>query len=511
MKHFYLFFLLSSFLAAQLTVVSTNPANNTKNVPLTSTISVTFSEALDTMAMENNSGGDSQFSNVDSMVFHWYSADAKTIFAKVVMKPNEPYFVAFMYAKAKSGAVLTDPFVTYFTTGADFPPYSVSGTVLPGSSGVMAEGSVVGLSSKNIMVEGGGDGAPPFVGWTNVNSNGTFTVPYLKNGTYWPIAVKDVDHNGSIRPEDGFDAIAVSDSIVIKDGSVTNVNLTFIKMTPKMLHEVIADAETLAMKHLPSDRVLRRVSGYEVDTLGRCSGWEFIYSINGNTQGKGVRVGNIDNKVYDIDQSYFNWVQMMKPITDLKSAATSATVIANADNAGGKLFRKLPVPMGAELRIEVSLNDAARGWFGGGPGSYDTNKIYWNVAYVHNIQVTNDSANWIDGVFYLCDLSTGAVIASRTMGVGTDGVLPTEYSLMQNFPNPFNPATSIRFVLPVSGRTMLKVYDLLGREVAELVNERMEAGEYTVPFNAQKLTSGVYFYQLRSGMYVETKRMMLVK
>ncbi len=511
MKYFYLFFLLTTFLAAQITVVSTVPANNAKNIPLTTTLSVTFSEALDTVAMENNNNGDSQFSNVDSVLFHWYSADAKTMYAKVVLKAGEPYFIAFMYVKAKSGAILTTPFVTYFTTGADFPPYSVSGTVSSGSSGVLPEGSVVGLASKNVMEEEGGGGPPPFVGWTNVNSNGTFTVPYLKNGTYWPIAVKDADHDGSIKPEGGADAFAFGDSIIIKDGSFTNLNLTFIKMSPTMLHEVIADAETLAMKNLPVDRVLRRVSGYDVDTLGRCSGWEFIYSINGNTQGKGVRVGNFDNKVYDIDYNYFNWIQMMKPITGLKSAATSATVIASADNAGGKLFRKLPVPPGAEMRVELSMNDATRGWFGGGPGGYDTNKIYWNVAYVHNVQVTNDSSNWIDGVFYLCDLSTGAVIASRTMGVGTEGVLPSEYSLMQNFPNPFNPATSIRFVLPVSGRTTLKVYDLLGREVAELVNERMEAGEYTVPFNAQKLTSGVYFYQLRSGTYVETKRMMLVK
>ncbi len=511
MKFMYiLFFLIPVFLAAQVTVVSTVPANNAKNVPLASTLSVTFSEAIDTVFMETNSNGDSRFSNIDSVIGHWYSADAKTMYAKAVLKANQAYFIAFIYVKTKSGALLAAPFVSYFTTATDFPPFSVSGTVLSGSTGVSPEGSMVALSSENFMNQKS-DGPPPFVGWANVNSNGTYSIPNMVNGVYWPLAVKDVNHDGKIDPNGGSDVIAAGDSIVISGSSVTNCTLTFMNFTPTMLHESIADAETLAMKNLPSDRVLRRVSGYDVDTLGRCSGWEFIYSVNGNTMGKAVRAGNMDNKVYDIDNNYFSWVKLMKPIVTLKSAATSATVITAAENAGGKAFRKLPVPPGAEMRVELSINDAKYGWFGGMPGGYDTSKIYWNVAYVHNIQVTNDSSNWVNGVYFLCDLITGAVLQSRTMGVPEDGIAPAAYVLGQNYPNPFNPATTIGFTLPSANMTTLKIYDLLGREVATLINEKKDAGVYTVPFNASAMTSGVYFYQLRSGSFIETKKMMLVK
>ncbi len=513
MKYVYrslFFFLIPIFLFAQVTIVSTVPANNAKNVPLLSTLSVTFSEAIDTVAMETNSDGDSRFSNIDSVVGNWYSADAKTMYAKAVLKTNQSYFIAFIYVKTKSGALLAAPFVSYFTTAADFPAYSVSGTILSGSTGVLPEGSAVALASKNIM-EQKSEGPPPFVGWANVNSNGTYSIPNMVNGVYWPIAVKDVNQDGKINPDNGVDVIAVGDSIVINNASVSNVNMTFLNFTPRMLHESIAEAETLAMKNLPVDRVLRRVSGYDVDTLGRSRGWEFTYSVNGNTIGKSVRVGNMDNKVYDIDFNYFNWVKQMKPIVNLKSATTSATVITAVENAGGKAFRRLPVPPGAEFRVEISINDAKNGWFGGMPVGYDTSKIYWNVAYIHNIQVTNDSSNWVNGLFFLCDLTTGAVITSRPLGVADDAVIPSAYVLEQNYPNPFNPSTAICFILPVSGMTTLTVYDLLGREVATLMNERKDPGTHTVPFNALMLTSGVYFYQLRSGAFVETKKMMLVR
>jgi len=85
------------------------------------------------------------------------------------------------------------------------------------------------------------------------------------------------------------------------------------------------------------------------------------------------------------------------------------------------------------------------------------------------------------------------------------------YRLEQNYPNPFNPTTNITYVLPKTENVSLKVYDVLGREVATLVNEVKPAGAYTVPFNASNLASGVYFYKLQAGSFVQTKKMMLVK
>jgi hypothetical protein len=89
--------------------------------------------------------------------------------------------------------------------------------------------------------------------------------------------------------------------------------------------------------------------------------------------------------------------------------------------------------------------------------------------------------------------------------------MPSTYLLQQNYPNPFNPSTTILFSIPTSEFVTLKVYDLLGREIATLVNENLSAGSYSYNFDAKNLTSGVYLYKLQAGKYSETKKMLLSK
>lgn len=89
--------------------------------------------------------------------------------------------------------------------------------------------------------------------------------------------------------------------------------------------------------------------------------------------------------------------------------------------------------------------------------------------------------------------------------------VPKDYNLLQNYPNPFNPKTSIKFAIPKSGLVMLKVYDVLGREVSELVNGFKTEGTYIVDFDASTLTSGMYFYKLEVNDFVAVKKMVLVK
>ncbi len=101
-------------------------------------------------------------------------------------------------------------------------------------------------------------------------------------------------------------------------------------------------------------------------------------------------------------------------------------------------------------------------------------------------------------------------------GGGTTGIknthqLISNYKLEQNYPNPFNPSTTINYEVPSSGRVVLKVYDILGREVESLVNENKSAGKYSVSFNADKLASGVYFYKMQAGQYYSIKKMILLK
>ena len=106
-----------------------------------------------------------------------------------------------------------------------------------------------------------------------------------------------------------------------------------------------------------------------------------------------------------------------------------------------------------------------------------------------------------------------AVPASLVTSVETIAELPQSFSLQQNYPNPFNPETVISYLLPVNSLVVLKIYDLLGREVATLVNETQTAGIHRSTFNSlhYSLSSGVYFYTLKAGDFVESKKMILLK
>ena len=117
-------------------------------------------------------------------------------------------------------------------------------------------------------------------------------------------------------------------------------------------------------------------------------------------------------------------------------------------------------------------------------------------------------------------MNTGPEISAPTPGringaiVAVDknfNVTPEKYVLNQNYPNPFNPATIISYVIPEAGFVNLKIFNAIGQEVATLINEEKSAGSYKVNFNASNLPSGVYFYRLAAGNYIETKKMVLLK
>ncbi|MCJ7554980.1 MAG: T9SS type A sorting domain-containing protein [Ignavibacteriaceae bacterium] len=105
-----------------------------------------------------------------------------------------------------------------------------------------------------------------------------------------------------------------------------------------------------------------------------------------------------------------------------------------------------------------------------------------------------------------------AVVSDIVSDVSEDkSIYPDEFELSQNYPNPFNPGTVISYKLPASGNVTLKVYDILGNEIAALVNEEKTAGSYVVDFNASELSTGVYFYRLQAGSFVQTKKMTVIK
>jgi len=149
----------------------------------------------------------------------------------------------------------------------------------------------------------------------------------------------------------------------------------------------------------------------------------------------------------------------------------------------------------------------------GGGGIYFTTDggSSWTYAGLDSLTV-NQLVSYGDSTFV--STTNGLYVLTRNSigtGVRKSVAPPALFSLDQNYPNPFNPATNLHFTIGTPQSVTLKVYDVLGREVATLVNGKMSAGNYIVPWNASNSSSGVYFYRLKAGSFVETKKMVLMK
>ena len=111
----------------------------------------------------------------------------------------------------------------------------------------------------------------------------------------------------------------------------------------------------------------------------------------------------------------------------------------------------------------------------------------------------------------LVHVSTTIAIPQALVGIADDNHSVYSFNLAQNYPNPFNPTTKITYSVAQRNHVSLKVYDMLGREVASLVNTTKDAGTYEVNFNASSLASGLYIYKIQAGNFVQSKKMMLLK
>ncbi|MCB0299438.1 MAG: T9SS type A sorting domain-containing protein [Calditrichaeota bacterium] len=125
-----------------------------------------------------------------------------------------------------------------------------------------------------------------------------------------------------------------------------------------------------------------------------------------------------------------------------------------------------------------------------------------NLADVFQLKFDGNGDIYLDNIYFF---------SSATGIEEISDVNPSAYALEQNYPNPFNPSTAIRFIQPNANHVTLKVYDLLGQEIATLVNEFKNAGAYEVTFDASNLPSGIYLYSISTGDFNAVKKMMLIK
>ncbi|MEO8211324.1 MAG: YCF48-related protein [bacterium] len=170
--------------------------------------------------------------------------------------------------------------------------------------------------------------------------------------------------------------------------------------------------------------------------------------------------------------------------------------------------------------IQFSLDamyfiDEDTGWVAGGKiyktingGSNWSLQLDNGLQFINAINFVNTLTGWAVG-------EGGLILKTITGGLTSIGYsnenIPNDFSLSQNYPNPFNPTTNINFSIPKSSFVTLKVYDMLGKEVASLVNENLNPGSYYFDFNAANLTSGIYFYKLTTLNFTDIKKMTLLK
>jgi hypothetical protein len=130
-----------------------------------------------------------------------------------------------------------------------------------------------------------------------------------------------------------------------------------------------------------------------------------------------------------------------------------------------------------------------------------------NLEYETDITFDIGNGNFGDGIFSRISIGGTNIVSAPNIDIS----LPTNIFLSQNYPNPFNPYTTIKYQIPELSFVTLKLYDLLGNEVAMLVNEEKSAGYHNLKFDASQLSSGVYFYRLQAGDFIEAKKMVLIK
>jgi hypothetical protein len=245
----------------------------------------------------------------------------------------------------------------------------------------------------------------------------------------------------------------------------------------------------------------------------------FIVAIACDTNGT-VYIGQQSGEIYSVDVTTGTYslvttanIQLLalavNPLTN-EMWASPRVVIGQKDRIYKVNLTTGIATLIGETDFNVSTNDIA----------FDESGVLFGVigsATENGQLITIDTTNALGTLVGDIGFQNVQALAYTATGIplsaddGDNNIVPFEFALAQNYPNPFNPSTKIKFQIADIGLVSLKVYDILGKEVITLVNEQKPAGFYEVEFNASSLTSGVYFYQLKSGSLVQTRKMVLLK
>jgi hypothetical protein len=217
----------------------------------------------------------------------------------------------------------------------------------------------------------------------------------------------------------------------------------------------------------------------------------------------------IENHVYHkVDNAVHGFIKFMPfsnvipvELTSFTASMIDGNILLNWTTATELNNSGFEIHKGSHTSTSLSVTDWETISFVTGNGTSTENQ---NYSFIHQNPSEGKSYYRLKQIDY-----DGKYTYSNIAEV--DFVLPIQFSLEQNYPNPFNPVTSIKYAIRSKQFVQLKIFDVIGNEVATLVNDEKPAGNYEIAFDASNLSSGVYFYKIASGNFIETKKMVLLK
>ncbi len=510
--------------SAQMALVSSSPVDGATSVDTAGTLSLTFNQPIDVTA--NFEGLDTEegfflglwlyplgkLSEPDSVTF---SSDFKTVyFHNVHLWPDTKYLVLLLGARSTSGDSLDKPYVINFTTGTSLPTNTVSGIVAyPGGD---PTNTIVALLSLEM-----GESGPNFLASTVVSSaSGLYTIPYVEAGNYACAAILDANHNGNLDiatdPMGWYDTDfnGIPDTLKVT-GNMTGINIAIGTVVLQTAQGLLVGVDATVKSTAP-DAELVVILGDELNLSGKALQWNYLYFSNSanklyivSTLGASILGMAEEETSFQIEPLPANWID-----------SDSALVIAEAN--GGSNFRTTY----PDADINALLFPAsAAGLFSVDEASYSKGRLCWKSNSKNLMKAglsLKGQALWAieynsetmrkDTIIYL-DAVTGIVTGVESEKNKT---IPSSFKLQQNYPNPFNPRTTIRYDVSKRAHIQLRVLDLLGREVAVLVNATKNPGSYSVTWDGRDVsgktvTSGIYLYELKTDSFRQVRRMIFLK
>jgi hypothetical protein len=332
------------------------------------------------------------------------------------------------------------------------------------------------------------------------SATGTFSIANVPAGTYTLTASKT----------GGWGGANATDALLIAKHSAGITLLTGLPLAAGDVNNSGSVNNTDALQV-----VLRNVGTLTSFTAGD---WTFqsqtvtVTNSNVTANISGLAVGDVNASYVPASGTVF--AKSSAPI-NLTSGTDKFAISGSSAAALGAVSMRLNVnsakvaSISSKLQGFVSRVDDAGvsfGWF-----AKDEQAVQFNaneaIVTVTLADKASDKSN-ITIESELADIAGAAVNSNLALAVKA---IPTVFELSQNYPNPFNPSTQIEFSIPQSSYVTLKVYDVLGKEIATLVNSTKEAGTYTTTWNAQDFPSGVYFYRLQASTFTETKKLVLLR